>query len=84
MLTMKKDIKSELSGDFRDTVVALFLDPVTYDCYSLNNALKGLHTNKDTLIEILGIRPNYYINNTNRNIKMKTVFLVRLQKPSYS
>ena len=57
-----KDIKSELSGDFKDTVVALFLDPVTYDCYSLNNALKGLHTNKDTLIEILGIRPNYYIN----------------------
>ena len=46
-----KDIKSELSGDFKDTVVALFQDPVTFDCYSLNKAMKGLSTNEDTLIE---------------------------------
>ena len=57
-----KDIKSELSGDFKDTVVALFQDPVTFDCYSLNKAMKGLGTNEDTLIEILSTRNNYYIN----------------------
>jgi len=57
-----KDIKSELSGDFKDTVVALFQDPVTFDCYSLNKAMKGLGTNEDTLIEILSTRKNYYIN----------------------
>ena len=57
-----EDIKKELSGDFRDTVVALFQDPVTYDCYTLNKALKGMTTNTDTLIEILGIHSNSYIN----------------------
>ena len=56
-----KDIKSELSGDFKDTVVALFQDPVTFDCYSLNKAMKGLSTNEDTLIEILTTRNNQYI-----------------------
>ena len=56
-----KDIKSELSGDFKDTVVALFQDPVTFDCYSLNKAMKGLSTNEDTLIEILSTRNNQYI-----------------------
>ena len=56
-----KDIKSELSGDFKDTVVALFQDPVTFDCYSLNKAMKGLGTNEDTLIEILSTRNNQYI-----------------------
>ena len=56
-----KDIKSELSGDFKDTVVALFQDPVTFDCYSLNKAMKGFGTNEDTLIEILSTRNNQYI-----------------------
>jgi annexin A7/11 len=56
-----KDIKSELSGDFKDTVVALFQDPVSFDCYSLNKAMKGLGTNEDTLIEILSTRNNQYI-----------------------
>ena len=57
-----EDIKSELSGDFKDTVVALFQDPITYDCYTINKALKGLSSNKDTLIEIFGTHSNYYIN----------------------
>jgi len=56
-----KDIKSELSGDFKDLVVALFQDPVTFDCFSLNKAMKGLGTNEDTLIEILSTRNNQYI-----------------------
>ena len=57
-----KDLKSELSGHFEDAVLALFKDPIEYDCYSLNKAMKGLGTNEDTLIEILATRPNYYIN----------------------
>jgi len=56
-----KDIKSELSGDFKDLVIALFQDPVTFDCFSLNKAMKGLGTNEDTLIEILSTRNNQYI-----------------------
>ena len=56
-----KDLKSELSGKFEDATLALFQDPVTYDCWSLKKAMKGLGTNEDTLIEILATRPNYYI-----------------------
>ena len=57
-----KDLKSELSGKFEDTIIALFDDPITYDCKSLFHAMKGAGTNEDTLIEILSTRPNYYIN----------------------
>ena len=57
-----KDLKSELSGNFENATLALFQDPVTYDCLSLKKAMKGLGTNEDTLIEILATRPNYYIN----------------------
>ena len=42
--------------------MALFEDPITYDCKSLYHAMKGAGTNEDTLIEILSTRPNYYIN----------------------
>ncbi len=58
-----KDLKSELSGKFEDATLALFQDPLTYDVVSLKNAMKGLGTDEDTLIEILATRPNYYINN---------------------
>ena len=57
-----KDLKSELSGKFEDATLALFQDPITYDCWSLKKAMKGAGTNEDTLIEILATRSNYYIN----------------------
>ena len=57
-----KDLKSELSGNFENATLALFQDPITYDCFSLQKAMKGWGTNEDTLIEILASRPNYYIN----------------------
>jgi len=56
-----KDLKSELSGKFEDATLALFQDPITYDCWSLKKAMKGAGTNEDTLIEILATRSNYYI-----------------------
>ena len=57
-----KDLKSELSGNFESAVLALFKDPIEYDCYSLKQAMKGAGTNEDTLIEILATRSNYYKN----------------------
>jgi annexin A7/11 len=57
-----KDLKSETSGKFEDTILALFQDPLSFDCWSLKNAMKGLGTNEDTLIEILATRSNEYIN----------------------
>ena len=57
-----KDLKSELHGHFEDAVIALFEDPVTYDCMTLKDAMKGAGTNEDTLIEILSTRTNKDIN----------------------
>ena len=56
-----KDLKSELSGKFEDTVLALFMDPLEYDSRTLKDAMKGLGTDEDTLIEILCTRPYWYI-----------------------
>lgn len=51
------DLKSELHGKFEDAMVALFTEPIEYDCDELRKAMKGLGTNEDTLIEILASRP---------------------------
>ena len=52
-----KDLKSELSGNLEDGVVALFTDPIEYDASELYGAMKGIGTNEDTLIEIIASRP---------------------------
>ena len=56
-----KDLKSELHGHFEDAILALFQDPISYDCWSLKKAMKGAGTNEDTLIEILSTRSNKVI-----------------------
>ena len=50
------DLKSELHGKFEDAMVALFTEPIEYDCDQLRGAMKGLGTNEDTLIEIIASR----------------------------
>ena len=59
---IQDDFRSNFSSDFRDVLVALFYPPIDYDCYEINNAMKGLGTNEDTLIEIIATRPNERIN----------------------
>ena len=55
------DLKSEISGHFKDTLMAMYYHPIDYDCLSLRAAMKGLGTDEDTLIEIIATRPNYMI-----------------------
>jgi len=57
-MPLTDDLKKELSGNFREAVIALFNTPVEYDCYQLRKAMKGLGTNEDTIIEILATRSN--------------------------
>ena len=52
------DLKSELKGKLEDAFVALFTDPVEFDADSLRDAMKGMGTNEDTLIEIIASRSN--------------------------
>ena len=51
-----EDLKSDLHGKFEDAMVALFSEPIEYDCQQLRAAMKGLGTNEDTLIEIIASR----------------------------
>ena len=52
------DLKSELHGKLEDAFVALFTDPIEFDADSLRDAMKGMGTNEDTLIEIIASRSN--------------------------
>ena len=65
------DLKSDLSGDYKKTMLALFTDPIEYDVESLYYAMKGLGTDEDTLIEILASRPGWYINKIKKKYKEK-------------
>ena len=57
------DLKSELSGNFKDTIKVLFKDTIEYDCYTLEKSLSDSFSSKDeTIIEILVTRSNYYLN----------------------
>lgn len=55
------DLKSETSGNFEDAIVALFYPPIDLDVETLYKAMKGLGTDEDTLIEIIGTRPNHIL-----------------------
>ena len=42
-----EDLRSELSGHFKDTIEALMMTPIEYDAYSFRKAIKGLGTDGD-------------------------------------
>ena len=48
-----KELKSELHGKFEDVIVNLFKSPDEYDADALYDAMHGMGTNEDTLIEII-------------------------------
>lgn len=47
------ELKSELSGNLESAVLALMMTPPDYDAWCLHDAMAGLGTNEDTLVEIL-------------------------------
>ena len=53
-----EDLKSEISGHLKDALISMYYHPIDFDCLSLRSAMKGLGTDEDTLIEIIGTRPN--------------------------
>ncbi|MCP9260673.1 Annexin-B12 [Dirofilaria immitis] len=55
------DLKSELSGDFEDLILALMEPPARYDAQQLHKAMDGLGTNESVLIEIMCSRTNAQI-----------------------
>ncbi|NXT25115.1 ANXA7 protein, partial [Syrrhaptes paradoxus] len=56
-----KDLKSELSGNVEELILALFMPSTYYDAWSLRHAMKGPGTQERVLIEILCTRTNQEI-----------------------
>ncbi|KAK2523555.1 Anxa7, partial [Columba guinea] len=56
-----KDLKSELSGNIEELILALFMPTTYYDAWSLRHAMKGAGTQERVLIEILCTRTNQEI-----------------------
>ncbi|EPQ15277.1 Annexin A11 [Myotis brandtii] len=61
-----KDLKSELSGNFEKTILALMKTPILFDVYEIKEAIKGAGTDEACLIEILASRNNDHIRELSR------------------
>jgi len=72
-----KDLKSELSGDFEDLVVAMMMKSRQYDCYCLKKAMAGAGTDEKDIIEILATRSNAEIKEINE--LYKTLYKKKLE-----
>uniref|UniRef100_A0A673VBW7 Annexin n=1 Tax=Suricata suricatta TaxID=37032 RepID=A0A673VBW7_SURSU len=64
-----KDLKSELSGNFEKTILALMKTPVLFDVYEIKDAIKGAGTDEACLIEIFASRSNEHIRELSRAYK---------------
>ncbi|XP_028991095.1 annexin A4-like [Betta splendens] len=60
------DLKSELTGNFENLVVAMMMSPLHFDASELRHAIKGAGTDEACLIEILSSRSNAEILEINR------------------
>ncbi|XP_048419262.2 annexin A7-like [Stegostoma tigrinum] len=56
-----KDLKSELTGNMEEIILALFMPTTYYDAWSLRKAMEGAGTQDRVLIEILCTRDNQQI-----------------------
>lgn len=66
---LEKDIKSEISGDFEKLVLSMFLPIAEFHAKELRDAMAGLGTDEDTLIETLCTLPNGMIIEINKIYK---------------
>ena len=66
-----EEFNSKLGGDFKDLMIGLYKSIYEFDSDELKSATKGLGTNEDTLIEIIGTRPNWFLKKVKETYKNK-------------
>ena len=66
-IDLMPELKSNLPGIYKKTVLALFTDPVEYDIDTIYKCMKS-DTSKNELIEIFASRPDWYL------IKIKNLY----------
>lgn len=66
---LMNDLKSELSGNLEECLLAMMEPKVLYDAKSLRRAMRGAGTDEECLIEILCTRSNYDIESIKREYK---------------
>jgi hypothetical protein len=71
------DLKSETSGNFCHLLERLMMNPIELDCFELKQAVKGLGTNEETLIEILASRSNERIRAINESYQTRALKIHR-------
>lgn len=64
-----KDLDSDLSGDFKATILSLMMTPAEFDAYSLNKGMQGKGCDEDTLIEIICTRSESEIEEIKKKYK---------------
>ena len=69
------ELKSELSGNLEECILALLEPKVLYDAKSLRRAMKGAGTDERALIEILCTRTNAEIEEIKREYNQCTCLL---------
>uniref|UniRef100_A0A669CJU1 Annexin n=1 Tax=Oreochromis niloticus TaxID=8128 RepID=A0A669CJU1_ORENI len=72
-------LKNALNGDLEDVVLALLKTPAQYDAQQLKQAMKGLGTDEDTLIEILASRTNRQIVDLKKVYKEASLIAVLME-----
>lgn len=60
---LKDDLDSQLSSNFKDLVIELFMDPLELDCFEIHEALHALTYDKENIYEIITARPYKYKRN---------------------
>lgn len=58
---LNKELKSKLCGNYERVLLELLMSPADYDAYQCRNAIVGIGTDEECLIEILATRSNIEI-----------------------
>lgn len=66
-----QDIEKNTSSDFRNTLLAVYKDPVEYDADTLYTAMKGIGSNKDAITEVICFRTFDRLNQVKEKFKEK-------------